>query len=44
LFRAEIELVEIAVENVLDGRFSTGSKLLEPNGTSAVTGTRHKPR
>jgi hypothetical protein len=32
-FRAEIELAEIAVEKgVLDRRFSTSSKLLEPNG------------
>jgi hypothetical protein len=31
--RAKIELVEIEVEKgVLDGRISTGSILLEPNG------------
>ncbi|QJU57828.1 hypothetical protein HL653_08530 [Sphingomonas sp. AP4-R1] len=42
-FRAQIELVEIEVEKsalaiggVLDGRISTSSMLLEPNGLGQV--------
>jgi hypothetical protein len=39
--RAKIELVEIVVEKsrwVLDGRISTGSMLLEPNGQGKARG------